>query len=82
MSKTDDLFAATPPLEAKQIVMSLAMTEGIGYDRGQQIMGMKLEFIDVRRAYFHAETRREVFVELPEEDWEKACVENSENQCM
>jgi len=29
---------------------------------------MKVDFIDVRRAYFHAPTRRRVFVELPPED--------------
>ena len=28
---------------------------------------MKLEFIDVRRAYFHAKSRRTVYVELPKE---------------
>ena len=31
---------------------------------------MKLDFIDVRRAYFHAKARREVHVSLPPEDWE------------
>ena len=30
--------------------------------------GMKLDFIDVRRAYFHAEARRQVFVEVCAED--------------
>ena len=30
---------------------------------------MKLDFIDVRRAYFFAKVRREVYVDLPEEDW-------------
>ena len=29
---------------------------------------MKLGFIDVRRAYFHAKARREIYVELPPED--------------
>ena len=29
---------------------------------------MKLDFIDARRACFHAEARRQVFVELCEED--------------
>ena len=32
---------------------------------------MKLEFIDISRAFFHAEARREVYVELPEEDAEE-----------
>ena len=33
--------------------------------------GMKLDFIDVRRAYFHAAARREVYVELSAEDREE-----------
>ena len=32
---------------------------------------MKLEFIDVRRAYLQAGARRDVYVELPEEDYEE-----------
>ena len=32
---------------------------------------MKLNFINVRRAYFHAKARREVYVALPEEDYEE-----------
>ena len=32
---------------------------------------MKLEFIDIRRAFFHAPARRKVFVQLPEEDAEE-----------
>ncbi len=32
----DDLFAATPPLEAKNILFSFAVTEGIGYDKGNK----------------------------------------------
>ena len=32
---------------------------------------MKLEFIDIRRAFFHALARRKVFVQLPEEDAEE-----------
>ena len=31
--KRDDLFAATPPHEAKIMLFSLAVTEGIGYER-------------------------------------------------
>eukprot|EP00974_Lingulodinium_polyedra_P010180 977891-Lingulodinium_polyedra.AAC.1 len=32
--RNDELFAATPPLEAKKMLMSMAMTEGIGYEKG------------------------------------------------
>ena len=63
--KREDLFAATPPLEAKKLLMSLAVTEGIGYRAGKKKKGMRLDFIDVRRAYFHAEARRPVYVRLP-----------------
>ena len=54
--------------------MSMAVTEGIGYHDGNKIGDNKLEFIDVRRAYFHARARRLVYVKLPEED-------NQEGMC-
>ena len=66
--KREDLFAATPPLEAKKMLMSLDVTEGIGYRRGSKEKGHKIDFIDVRRAYFHAPARRLVYVKLPPED--------------
>ncbi len=31
----------------------------------------KLDFIDVKRAYFQANARRDVYVQLPDEDWEE-----------
>ena len=49
VDKRDDLFAATPPLEAKKLLLSMAMTEGVGYDRQKRWDAMKLDFIDVRR---------------------------------
>ncbi len=33
-SKREDLFAATPPLESKKILLSLAVTENVGYNPG------------------------------------------------
>ena len=51
-------------------LFSIAMTEGIGYSHGCSEGGHKLDFIDVRRAYFHAKARRDVFVALPDEDQE------------
>ena len=53
------------------MLFSMAVTEGVGYRRGQREKGMKLDFIDVRRAYFHASARRDVFVALPPEDGEE-----------
>ena len=67
-SKREDLFAATPPLEANKLLFSCAVTEGIGFEKGCKQSGMKLDFIDVRRAYFHAPARRLVFVKLPADD--------------
>ena len=66
--KRDGLFAATPPIEAKKALFSMAGTKGIGYPSGHRERGNKIDFIDVRRAYFHAKARREVYVELPAED--------------
>lgn len=59
-----DLFAATPPLECKKMLFSFAVTNGIGFV-GNRKDGMKIDFIDVSRAYFHAPVRREVYIELP-----------------
>ena len=47
-NKREDLFAATPPLEALKILLSLAVTEGIGYQSGRKSQGCKLDFIDRR----------------------------------
>ena len=71
LDKRTDLFAATPPLEALKMLFSLAMTEGVGYEKGEWVKGTKLEFIDVKRAYFQAPARRDVFVKLPEEEQEE-----------
>ena len=37
----DYLFVATPPLEALKILISMAMTEGVGYEKGKEKEGMK-----------------------------------------
>ena len=37
--KREDLFAATPPIEALKLLISMAMTEGIGYQRGHEAQG-------------------------------------------
>ena len=68
--KRGDLFAATPPLEAKKMLFSLAVTKGYGYIDNKRT-GMKIDFIDVRRAYYHAKALREVYVALPLGDEEE-----------
>ena len=70
MDKREDLFAATPPLEDKKMLLSWAVIEGIGFKEGLKDKGMNVDCIDVRRAYFHARARGRVFVRLPEEDHE------------
>lgn len=62
--KLSTIFAATPPLEAKKALMSMAVTEGIGYGAG---WSYKLDFIDIKRAYFNAPAKRDVYVKLPME---------------
>ncbi len=59
--KREDLFAATPPLEAKKMLFSLWAS----------VPGVCLDFRDVVRAYFRAEARRRVCVELSNEDFEE-----------
>ena len=63
--KLEAIFAATPPLEAKKALLSLAVTEGIGYGDGWHY---KLDFIDIKRAYFYAPAKRNVYIKLPYED--------------
>jgi len=59
----DDLFAATPPLEAKKSLIALAaLQKGVSNNEIK-----KLGFIDIRKAYFHAPVKRLVYVQLPEE---------------
>ena len=59
------IFAATPPLEAKKAFLSLAVTEGIEYGEGWHY---KLGCIDIKRAYFYAPAKRDVYIKLPLED--------------
>ena len=63
--KLSTIFAATPPLEAKKALLSMAVTEGIGHGDG---WCYKLDFIDIKRAYFYAPAKRDVYVRLPMED--------------
>ena len=65
----DALFAATSPLEAKKAVLNLAASAEFGRKNNKTTRGpRKLLFVDIKRAYFHAEARRKVYVQLPEED--------------
>ena len=66
----EEMFAATPPLEAKKCLFSHVMSQ---YARGRckkTSDKLKLMFVDVSRAYFYAPSRRPVYVNLPDEDYE------------
>ena len=45
------------------------MTKGFGW--GKNAENYVMDFIEVRRAYFHAAAKREVYIELPPEDTEE-----------
>ena len=57
----DDLFAETPPLEAKRLLFSRAVS------RRRDGKLRKLLFIDVRKAHLNPECKEDVYIELPEE---------------
>jgi hypothetical protein len=57
----EGLFAATPPLEAKKVLISQAASQR------NHNQCKKLGFIDIRKAYFHAPARRKLYVKLPPE---------------
>ena len=57
----DDLFAGTPPLEAKRILFSRAVTRRFdGEPR-------KLMFIDAKKAHLNPKCEDDVYIELPPE---------------
>ena len=57
--KREDLFAATPPLEALKTIVSMTTTA----NKGEVLM-----INDISRAFFHAKVKRDVYVQLAEED--------------
>jgi len=62
-----DHFAAMPPLEAKKALFAMAVTRSF---RKQHGGAYKLGFIDISKAYLYAPVRRDVYIQLPEEDSE------------
>ena len=53
------LYAGTPPLEALKLILGIAANHG---------KKMHVMLNDVKRAYFHAEAQRELYVDIPKED--------------
>ena len=62
IGRDDDLYAATPPLEALRLIVSNAATS-LGGDRAREVI-----VSDVRRAYFYAKIDRDVCIELLPKD--------------
>jgi hypothetical protein len=56
--KSDDFFAATPPLEALRLLLALSASDG---------QDTKVEVLDARKAHLHAYADRTVFTQLPPE---------------
>jgi hypothetical protein len=73
--KDNELYAATPPLEALRLLISEAATIRRGAGR------RKLLFVDARRAYFNADATRLTYVDLPPEDAEPGMCGRL-NKCM
>jgi hypothetical protein len=57
--KTDEFFAATPPLESFRLLLSLAASDP---------HETKIEVLDARKAHLHAFAARTVFTQLPPEE--------------
>eukprot|EP00973_Karenia_brevis_P051369 7135667-Karenia_brevis.AAC.1 len=57
----DDLFAETPPLKAKTLLTSRAVT------RRKDGRSRKLMFIDVKKTHLNSKCEEDVFLELLEE---------------
>ena len=66
------MFAATPPLEAMKIIISIAATRN-----SEGRVGKKIMINDVSRAYFYARSESPTFVEMGSEDFEAG----DENNC-
>ena len=61
----DDLFAATPPLEAIRVLLSRAATETPSRTR------RKLMFVDAKKAHLNPRCEEDVYIELPAEAGEE-----------
>ena len=58
----DEFYAATPPLEAKRVLLSRWAKEQY---QGKE--KLKLHYLDVRKAYFNGVPTRDLYVKLPPE---------------
>lgn len=63
LHRSDQFFAATPPLEALRLILSIACTGRQDGSRG----GRKVLLLDAKKAHLHAMAVRNVYVDLPPE---------------
>ena len=63
----DQVFAGTPPVEAKKASFSRVMSSFAGKRAPPKRGTKKLLFVDVRRAFFYAPVQRPIFVRPPPE---------------
>ena len=60
--RQDCFFASTPPLEAKKLLFSRFAQE-----RKRKGKPLRLDFLDVKKAYFNGIPHREIYMSLPRE---------------
>ena len=66
--KRDDLFAATPPLESLRTIAAICASTQNSAKPDDNFMLMSN---DVSRAYFYAPATGAIYIEIPQEDWER-----------
>lgn len=66
--KLERMFAAAPSSGAEKMLLSLAVTEEIGHGPGWHY---KIDLIDVKRIYFYAPAKRNVYIKVPMNDHEE-----------
>ena len=60
----------------------MAVTEGVGFTKGGREFCLKLAFIDIKRAYFYANAKSDIFIKLPPEDAEPGmCFKLEKSMC-
>ena len=60
--KQDSFYASTPPLEAKRILFSR-----LAQERRRGGKPLRINFIDIRKAYFNGTPKRPIFMAFPKE---------------
>ena len=63
-----ELFSSMPPWEMIKTLLSLLVTDGVPGLEGEEL---ELAIFDISRAHFMPEARRDLCIELPEEDQEE-----------